>query len=884
MLRLPVVASLWTLVASAGAVDATFFENRVRPVLAANCYDCHTKTEMAGLRIDSRDRLLKGGKSGPAIVPGDAARSLLIQAVDQTHARLKMPPRGMLGEQQRADLRAWVDAGAPWPATEAPSAGRNSYWAFQPVVKPAPPKPANAAWARTAVDRFIAVRLEKAGIPPSPAANRRTLIRRATYDLTGLPPTPEEVDAFLSDSAPDAFAKVVNRLLSSPRYGERWGRHWLDLARYSDGRQAAREDTPIPNAWRYRDWVVKAFNEDLPYDVFVKAQIAADLMPPGERERLLAGLGFQVLGDNDDDRLDVTTRVFLGLTVGCARCHDHKYDPIPTRDYYSLLGVFKSSKLAEHPLVEPAVAEAYRKAKALLEEKQAELKRFLERQTAQVVDILAAQTGDYLITVWRRAADPNAPLPTGLDEETLNRWTRYLENPPSDHSHFRPWFDMVKAAGGLSKVTEVTARGVALELHAAVQRVIAEKKAMDDRNYVKLGGIEGMKDAAKVIKTLVDALPVERYYFWRDLASGPYKVEDLRFPGGVYHYSGAGLERFFSPYWKRYLDTLRGEVQALEKAVPPPYPFWHVLEDSAKPRNVRVAIRGDASNLGEEAPRRFLSALCDGEPAPFTRGSGRLELAEAIASPDNPLTARVMVNRIWKHHFGEGLARSTSNFGRLGEKPDHPELLDYLAARFVESGWSVKAMHREMMLSAVYQMRSDAAPASSVAKDADNRLFWRANVRDRLEAEALRDAIIAVSGSLDPSAGGPPRPFADDMMRRTLYATVSRGIPDRAMALFDFPDAASSSESRIVTVGPMQRLFFMNSGFVARHAKGLAERLARERSADRDRIERAYELLYSRPASEEEIRLGLEYLQNKPDAWPRYAQVLLSAAEFSAVK
>jgi hypothetical protein len=515
--------------------------------------------------------------------------------------------------------------------------------------------------------------------------------------------------------------------------------------------------------------------------------------------------------------------------------------------------VFKSSKVDEHPLVDAAVVKKYKDAKAALAAKKEELNLFLDQQTKLVVDVLAARTADYLMAVWTGQGGED------LDAETLGRWKKFLASSKKDHPFFAPWFGH-------------EGRGAAVEMQAAVRAVIAEKKAVDDRNYVKLGGIEGMKDTGKVVGTLVDALPIERFYFWRDLASRPYKVEDLNFAGGVYYYGPKEVGRFLDPRTKAYLDGLQAEVKELTAAVPPPYPFVHVLHDSDKPANTKVAIRGNAENLGEEAPRRFLSALCDGEPEPFQQGSGRLELANAIASPANPLTARVMVNRMWAGHFGEGLVRTPSNFGQLGERPTHPELLDYLAARLVESGWSLKAMHREMMLSRTYQLSSESKI------ETENRLLWRANVRERLDAEALRDSILAVAGTLDLKTGGPSQALKDTFTRRTLYATVSRSQPDRTMALFDFPDPNASAESRIVTVGPMQRLFFMNSPFVAAQAKALGARI------EKMGIPAAYELLYGRPATEEEIRLGEAFVGGNAAKWPQYAQVLLAASEFSAVK
>lgn len=828
----------------AAGKDPAFFEARIRPLLAKHCYACHSQTAMAGLRLDSRTAILKGGKSGPALVPGKPEESLLWQAVEHSHARLRMPPKGKLEEPDLQNLRTWIASGAEWP--EEKGGDNKPLWSLRPVRRP----------EGGSVDTFVLAKLREEGLSQGPLADKRTLIRRATFDLTGLPPSPGEIQNFLADESPGAFAKVVDRLLASPHYGERWARHWLDLARYSDGAQGARDDDPYANAFRYRDWVVQAFNDDLPYDEFIRAQIAADQLP-GQKH--LAALGFQALGESDNDRVDVTTRAFLGFTVGCAQCHDHKFDPIPTKDYYSLLGVFKSSKVGEHPLVDAAVVKKYQDAKAALAAKKEELNQFLDTQTKLTTDMLASRTADYLMAAWTGKGGE------ALDAETLERWKKYLAATRKDHPFFQPWFGK-------------EGRPAAEEMQVAVRAVLAEKKALDDRNYVKLGGLEGMKDTNKVIGTLVDALPIERFYFWRDMASRPYKVEDLNFGGGVYYYGPKDVARFLDPRSQAYLETLRGEVKTLEAAVPPAYPFFHILSDSDKPANTKVAIRGDASNLGEEVPRRFLRALCDGEPEPFHQGSGRLELANAIASETNPLTARVIVNRLWAWHFGDGLVRSTSNFGQLGDRPTHPELLDFLATRLVGNRWSLKAVHREIMLSRTYQLSSDTTAGMAARKDPDNRLYWRANVRERLDAESLRDSVLAVAGTLDATVGGAAQPMRETLTRRAIYGTVSRSQPNRTMALFDFPDANTSSEQRIVTVGPMQRLFFMNSPFVAAQAKALGERIQKAG------IPAAYELLYGRQATAEEVRLGEEFVGQEPARWPQYAQVLLSAAEFTTVK
>ena len=411
------------VVLPAWGTDAEFFESKVRPILAANCYTCHTDTAMGELRLDSLEAVLKGGKSGPVVIPGKPEESVLIQAVRRTHARLKMPPTGPLAAADVDALIEWVKRGVPWGETAAHNAPADQlrFWAFQRVNKPIVPQVKKKAWVRTPVDAFVLATLESKGMAPVKAADRRTWLRRVTLDLTGLPPTPEEVDAFLKDESPEAYTNVVDRLLESPHYGERWARHWLDLARYSDGLLAAGVDTPMPNAYRYRDWVVEAFNKDLPYDRFVKAQIAADLMPEDQRKELMAGLGFQALGGNANDQVDVTTKAFLGLTVGCAQCHDHKYDPIPTRDYYSLLGVFKSSAKHEYPLVDESQAKLYTEQKKKIDQLKETLDDYLIVQQKQLVDLLARNTARYLVATWKLGRGEAADT-AGLDEETLRRW------------------------------------------------------------------------------------------------------------------------------------------------------------------------------------------------------------------------------------------------------------------------------------------------------------------------------------------------------------------------------------------------------------------------------------------------------------------------------
>ncbi len=721
---------------------------------------------------------------------------------------------------------------------------QRAFWAFQPVRKQEPPPVKDKVWARAAIDRFILAKLEAQNLKPVRMADKRTLIRRATFDLTGLPPTPEEVVAFVRDTSKDAFATVVDRLLASPRYGERWGRYWLDVARYSDDKLNSTMDEPYANSFRYRDWVIRAFNEDMPYDLFVKAQIAGDLLPEKDPEKYEPGLAFYANSPEfQDDRVDVTSRGFLGLTVACATCHDHKFDPIPTKDYYSLLGIFKSTEYHEIPLAPQDVVAAYKAHKKKVDDQEAAIAEFLRAQATQLSEILAARTAKYL----KAAASPDDPkAKEGLDAETLERWVKYLKKPQKEHPY-------------------LPARDPD-EFQAFVLALTAEKKKIDDQNHIRLGGSNERRDLSRADLL---SLARDKYFLWRDLFGD----------SGVLYYGDKKIDRFLQGEWKSHLDSMRATLAELKKTLPPQYPFLHAIQDVKKPSNMKVLLRGSPDSPGEEAPRRFLAILSPAERTPFTKGSGRLELAEAIADAKNPLTARVMVNRIWQRHFGQGIVRTPSNFGQLGDRPSHPELLDYLAARFVENRWSIKAMHREIMLSAAYALSADNS-AKDYSVDPENRLVWRAN-RHRLDAEAMRDSLLFVSGNLDLTPGGKAERLTDDNKRRTVYGFVSRRKLDRMLALFDFPSPNNTSEQRLTTNVPLQRLFFMNSALVADQAKALAARLKGE---DVQRITEAYRILFSRPPAKQEIELGLQFLHQSKDPWPQYAQVLLSSNEFGFVQ
>lgn len=824
----------------AAETPVEFFETKVRPVLAKNCFSCHTQTKLGGLAMTSREDLLKGGKSGPAVIAGDPDGSLLVRAITHQHERFKMPPSGdKLDDASIAAVKAWIRDGAVWP--QAPQAAKGytvspeqrQWWAFQPVKNPAPPAVKNKAWVRSPIDAFLLAALEAKNLKPQGPAARHTLIRRATLDLTGLPPTAEEIDAFVADKSPDAFAKVVDRLLASPHYGERWGRLWLDVARYSDDKLNSTMDEPRPNAFRYRDWVVEAFNKDMPYDTFVKAQIAGDLM--GD-PKLIAGTGLYGLSPEfQDDRVDVTTRGFLGLTVACAQCHDHKFDPIPTKDYYSLLGVFNSSKPQEFPLAPQAEVKAWDEKKKALDKAKEDLNAFYAKQAEQLSEMLAAKADRYLL-----AAQDKGPY-EGLDGETIERFRKYLAKKDR-----------------LAKIASDPK-----QFRAELIAVQAEKKDIDDKNNIRLGGSKERRDLSQA--DLLSLAP-EKFYLWRDFYRG----------GGVFHYAPGKIERFLQGHWREHLDLLKQIVADAEKALPEQYPFLHAMGEAEKPRDERIHIRGNRANLGDEAPRAWLTILSrSGEQPRFNNGSGRLQLAEHIASKDNPLTARVMVNRIWQGHFGEGLVRSTSNFGRLGEQPSHPELLDWLASRFMERNWSMKAMHREILLSSAYQMAGGNA-------EGENRLLEQFPAR-RLDAESLRDSILAVTGRLDRTVGGKPFRLEDaSQTRRTLYGFVSRRRTDTMLNLFDFPNPNATSEKRASTDVPLQRLFLLNSELMADSAAALDKSI--EGATPEERIRKGYRAVLGRAPSKAELDMGAQFVKAGGDAWAQYWQVLLATDEFLMVR
>jgi hypothetical protein len=1088
--------------------------------------------------------MLAGGDNGPAAVPGKPDESLLVKAV-RYHDEPRMPPKGKLTDRQIEVLERWVKLGLPWPGGNAtppttPTDGRlaltekqRQFWSFRPVKAGPPPTVRDTSWPRTPVDPFILAKLEAAGLTPAGPADKRTLLRRATFDLIGLPPTPAEIETFLTDNSAEAFVRVVDRLLASPRYGERWGRHWLDVVRYADARDLIQlpPESDFREAWRYRDWVVDSFNRDLPYPDFVRAQVAGDLLPssrPGGVNAdglvatgLLAIADFvpgdvdknQMIADYVNDQVDVVGRAFLGLSVACARCHDHKFDPISTEDYYALAGIFFSTRivpgpvagntpLVRVPLLSPAEIAQRQAQDAAATRRRTELEQLLpdaadRAYREHLTGLLTGQSARYLVAAGelRKPSGGKKPTPAdvakrdGLHEGILAEWVAFLDHVEKDPTTNYPAAIRELAAGNLTGTELATAATAFQELLAAqAKRDAAEPEknaparaallsfraddprlATDPAGRVTLwpnrAGVSGdatpsaphtgpLKAAAKigdhtkpvlrfdgqslleagrpvppvgtlfvVYQTAPGAAGGERIVGWEDAdvgrhglglmlnrdgsrhailrnngqsgdvldrnpskgfetvcltwgpsgtsmrrngveTTGPAKIASLssdpnitalkiggpgsgrspRFRGDIAElrvysrplteaerkqvegelreawYQPDDLEKLArdplaelysdllsprGPFWpaeaersrrlppgvQRRLRAMRVELDGLRARRPTEIPQAVVAQDGG-PKGTRhegfkdspVFIRGDHKRLGKTVPRGFPKVLTGERAEPIATGSGRLQLADWIARPDNPLPARVMVNRIWQHHFGEGLVRTPNDFGERGERPTHPALLDDLAARFVESGWSVKAMHRLIMLSATYRQSSRPSPAA-LAGDPDNRLFGRMN-RQRLEAEAIRDSLLSVAGRLDGTRGGPP--FTDlAVPRRTLYLMAARTGANTSDfgRLFDRADPSLIVARRGQSVVAPQALFFLNDPFATGVAKSLAARIHAEEPASADaRIRRLYDLVLGRPPTRDEVNVGSQMLAQigaaGPGPWERYCLLVLCANEF----
>ena len=907
-----------------------FFETKIRPVLVEHCQSCHSaeaetnKKLKGGLRLDSRLALLKGGDSGPAVEAGKPATSLLMKAIRQVEGVAKMPPKGKLPDAAIADFERWIalgaaapDAGPAVPGGSAIWDRARQHWAFQPVKRPSPPTVKDGDWARTPLDLLVLAGLEAKGLTPSPAADRRTLIRRVYFDLVGMPPMAAEVAAFIGDRTPEAFARVVERLLASPQYGERWGRHWLDVARYADSKDGVLmygDDRVRPYAYTYRDYVVRALNEDLPYNRFVREQLAADLIEPKVEPRRLAAMGFLTLGrmfDNNihdviDDRIDTVSRGLLGLTVSCARCHDHKYDPVPSADYYSLYGVFASSI---EPLVRPIIGESDDATAAAAFDKQfapkqREVQEILDRQYTLLLDAARRRVADYHVHAVTTKPDPLETAiyflslaPEDLRPPIVARWRTYLaRRAVSSDPVFGPWSDLM-ALPEADFSTGVT--GVLERWRARPTGTAAGQLNPLIRDVLTSPKFAGRADVARAYGTLIvrvfdTSLRADREKVDADAATRQI-LEIITGRDSPAYFPKSQTHSFMSRTDK---DGFGNKVQELDrlavqsKAAPPRAMMMTDAQEMFEPT---LFVRGDPARPGAPVPRQFLKVVQGAGRKPFPHGSGRLDLANAIAAPDNPLTSRVLVNRVWMHHFGEPLVESPSDFGLRTAKPANPGLLDYLAATFVDGDWSMKALHRTILLSATYQQASADRPSCREI-DPENKLQWRMN-RRRLDLESMRDSMLAVSGRLDPRMGGRPADVVGDSMngRRTVYGMVDRQSLPGLYRAFDFASPDLSADRRPLTTVPQQALFGMNSPFMIEQAKALAGQpeIAAEKDAAK-KIHRLYRRALGRDADESEVLLGRAFVAASEasrasgtpsplDSWSQFAQVLLLTNELMFV-
>ena len=906
--------------AAAATEGLEHFEKRVRPLLAAQCQACHNpQLQSGGIDLASGEGFAKARDEAALISLEDPASSRLLAIVGYA-ARVKMPPGGKLSEEDLGVLGRWVREGAPWPGAELRAAVLSdseqgafteeqlSYWAFQPVSQPRPPAVSNLSWPRNAIDRFILAKLEQQGLEPAPPVSRLTWLRRAHFDLTGLPPSPDEALAFAADRSPGAWERAVDRLLASPRYGERWGRHWLDVARYADS-TGNDEDHRYPYAWKYRDYVIEAFNSDLPYDRFVTEQIAGDLLSTEPDPRGVIATGFLALGpkaiaqqdktrmryDVYDEQIEVVSKAMLGLTVACARCHDHKFDPILTRDYYSLAGIFAStrsfrdaeahvSKMLLKPLVPQEQYDRYQAEQMAIKNRRIERDNVGDIEIEQLVEAQASRVAEYMLAARRAYEDDedeaSVAVAENLDAGRLAKWVAYLRPAQPERAQLADWHSAgpdqrAEAAAAYQRRFEGTLK----EWHHTIRR--------------------WRKDTIELIRNgTMPPRPKPRFQAGRDR----FFFDVYEAKGGPLSFRGEERDRALQPQTLAAVRRLGEELEKLERSAMPEPPMANAVEDG-EPVEQRVFVRGDYSAKGEPAPKVFPAILAGFDQQPVRTGSGRLELARWIASPSNPLTARVMANRIWQKHFGQGIVRTPSNFGKLGASPTHPELLDWLAADFVEQGWSVKAMHRRILLSSTYRS-SSATSAEAAAADPENLWLSRFH-RRRLDVEELRDGMLAVDGSIEFAMGGTlqsgfgtDRENSNDRLsidpattpRRLVYIPLRRANLPTLLNLFDFGDAVTSLGKRPVTNVAPQALFMMNSEFVARRASNLAQRLLGSvPGEDAERARRAHLAVLTREPSGAEVDSALSYVAqlmerypeaSERDAWASYCRILLASNEF----
>jgi hypothetical protein len=920
-----------------------FFEKNVRPILSDRCYECHSATKNSskgGLILDSHDGAYKGGDEGPAVIPGNLEKSLLIKAVRYTDPEFSMPPKktgGKLPDDKIAILEEWVKMGAPMPTGGAAkltglTGKAREHWAFQPVTKPTVPEVKNRAWVKTPIDAFVLAKLEEKGLQPNPAANPESFLRRVSYDLIGLPPTSEQVDVFekavqaaqITDTmalrsgkpavAVEAvYAKQIDGLLASPHYGERWARHWLDTARYSDTRglqvdqgDSLFKDYRFAYAWTYRDYVINALNDDKPYNNFIVEQLAADRIPGiSPDDPRLAALGFLTVGKRFDDpndiideRIDTTTKAFLGLTVSCARCHDHKFDPIPIKDYYSLHGIFASTV---EPLHLPTIAATSKSAAAARSDFTKRLNQLQDEQVGGFFRYMRETRARYDKEMAGRLMIASVRRGSSEAGEYSDRYKIDLQS------------DVDFAAMRIQKDSPITGPFYAAAqvpvVYFAERAPIAIQEAISDTDHpvnpIIAAALRGLKpkslhDVAAAYQKAYNenksailahlALLAKPGEGWKK--TSPAIAEMTGYPWAIPSYDEVfdnedmislfSTRKFCADWQNRPIYGGIGNrepvayfrhtrVNELRLSHPGAPGEAMVVQDSEAPKDSYVFKRGDKNNKGELAPRQFLDILSKGERRPYVDGSGRYEFAQSIATKDNPMTARVAVNRTWMKHFIEGFVATADDLGNMSEKPSHPELLDYLAVDFVENGWTMKRLHRMIVMSNVYRLDSDPTANPLVAKkgavdplklDAGNRLLWRGNLR-RLDFESIRDSMILLTGKLNPSVGGQPANITDEPFsyRRSLYGYVDRSRLSDTLSQFDYGDPDQANSKRNSTIVPQQALYFMNNALSVEVARAVSSRKDVVNAMSEDqRIVAMFRCMFQRRPSSSEIRVAQEFL------------------------
>lgn len=898
-----------------------FFESKVRPILLAHCVECHGPELQEGdLRLDSREKVLQGGQSGrPAAVDGRPYQSLLIEAVIHS-GDLKMPPGEQLSEVNVQALQRWIELGLPWSPESSTLASstmeerikssRERHWSLQPIEPPRVSLHPADSWSYSSIDRILFTKLETAKLSPSPDASRRVLLRRLKYDLLGLPVSEAEVAQFEKDPRPDAYERWVDRYLANPAFGERWGRHWLDVARYGDTRgYAFARDRRYPFAFTYRDYVIRAMNEDKPFDQFVTEQLAADQLGLPNFDPSLAALGFLTTGrrynnphDDIDDQIDVVSRGLLGLTLACARCHDHKYDAIPTEDYYSLYGVFASCKEpSELPLIGlPAEVAEYQTYLKRLNRHRNALREFRSHHQQRLMDHARQNVSSYLIAL---VSERRAELDGGVDTEQtlseevvpafLKRWRAFLRKEAKpDHPVFGIWARLLTIEDLESFSVQV----------AMIERDLRENRFERVNQLVSDAFLHSPPQSMEALAKLYGSVFEATHDRWVSLganegALAKMSVDEQQIGLALYdtrsptRLTDEQVHGHLSKELRRELRSLQEEIDEVKSEAPSEVPRAMVVHDRREPVQPYVFVRGQPGRRGKQVDRRFVGLLSEVDSRPFTNGSGRLELAKRITSADNPLTARVIVNRIWMHHFGEPLVESPSDFGVRSDRPMQLEVLDFLAFLLMEQEWSQKAVHRAIVTSRVYQ-QSSKFRQDCASVDPDNRLLWRMN-RRVLEFEPLRDSLLEVAGELDREMYGPSESLVGDIFshRRAVYGIIDRQDLPNLFRVFDFASPDQSTARRSETIVPQQALFLMNSPFVLSRAKSLSRRVPFDARHAEESIHRLFGVVLARSPAADELDMALSFLREGEGLesstsltrWEQFCHMVLLTNEFSYV-